>query len=336
MNPFGWGIVGPGRIAHRFAGAVRGIDGARLVAVQGRDRARAAAFAQAWSHGETPVAVTTDIDALLNDERIAAIYISTPHAFHAGAISRCLAAGKPVLCEKPLVVNHAQGLAATALARTRGVFLMEAVWTRFLPAYDAVAEWLRDGAIGRVRTMQSSFCFNIPFNAADRAFDPAQAGGALLDLGIYNLTMTRWTLQAALGQCPPLQSLRAGAALGPTGVDHRLGALLDFGDGVTSQFTCAFDSSADNSLRIFGERGVIRIPQFWQATEAELQVAGADALTIKRPFRVNGFEGEIEEAMACIRRGDIESTRISHAETLETLSWMDSLREQVGVRYPFE
>ncbi|MEP7155546.1 MAG: Gfo/Idh/MocA family oxidoreductase, partial [Betaproteobacteria bacterium] len=250
MNPFGWGVIGPGNIANKFAGAVAGIDNAQIISVQGRDATRASAFAQKWSQSGS-VNSTTDIDTLLSDDRIAAIYIATPHPFHAAAIERCLAAGKPVLCEKPLVVNASHGRAVVELARKQNLFLMEAVWTRFLPVYGVVADWLSSGAIGRVRTIQSSFCFNIPFDPAHRAFDPAQAGGALLDLGIYNLTMTRWALHNAHGKCPPLQALHASAAIGATGVDNRLSALLDFGDGVTSQFVCGFDTSADNSLEIF-------------------------------------------------------------------------------------
>jgi len=336
MKTFGWAVIGPGKIAHRFADAVHRTDGAGLVVVQGRDSARAAAFAQSWSRDGTTVKATTDVDALLSDDHVDGIYIATPHAFHADAIGCCLAAGKPVLCEKPLVVNQAEGVAAISLSRENRVFLMEAVWTRFLPVYAVVREWLQQGAIGGVRAIQSSFCFNLPFDPAHRAFDPAQAGGSLLDLGIYNLTMTRWILAMVLGKCPPLKSLHASAVLASTGVDQRLAATLEFADGVTSQFVCGFDASADNTLRIIGERGVISVPSFWQGTDAQLRVAGKDAVNISRPFRVNGFEGEIEEAMARIRQGDIESPVISHAETLETLVWMDRIRDIVCVRYPFE
>jgi predicted dehydrogenase len=198
-----------------------------------------------------------------------------------------------------------------------------------------VREWLREGLIGRVRAMQSSFCYHSPFDASHRNYDPAQAGGSLLDLGVYNLTMTRWVLEAALGECPPLKSLQASGVVGASGVDHRVSATLEFPDGIVSQLTCGFEMSSDRGLRIGGEHGHIVIPSFWQATEAELHVAGKDVV-VHRPFRINGFEGEIEEAMGAIRRGDIESPRISHEETLATLAWMDRIREIVGVRYPFE
>ena len=334
--PFGWGLVGPGKIAHRFAEAVQGTSGMRLVSVQGRDRGRCGDFAHRWSRDGKPVGVAGDIAELIDDDRVDAVYVATPHAFHASAVRRCLEGRKPVLCEKPLVPDLASGLELVATAKRRRVMLMEAVWTRFLPVYADVAEWLHQGAIGELRAIQSSFCFNLPFDAGHRAFDPAQAGGALLDIGVYNLTMTRWALRAGTGACPPLRELHASALLGPSGVDHRLAATLEFPDGIYSQLLCGFEMSADNALRIIGEHGTIVVPRFWQATEAQLRRAGEEAVTVHRPFRVNGFEYEIEEAVRVIRRGGIESPGITHAETIETLRWMERIRGIVGVRYPFE
>jgi predicted dehydrogenase len=143
-------------------------------------------------------------------------------------------------------------------------------------------------------------------------------------------------MQVVAGSCPALQALHARATLGPTGVDHRLEATLELAGGVTSQFVCAFDTCADNTLRILGERGSIVIPQFWQATDATLRVQGKAPITEDRAFRVNGFEYEVEEAVRVIRAGGIESALIPLEESLETLRWMQRIRERVGVRYPFE
>jgi predicted dehydrogenase len=332
---FGWAVVGPGRIAHQFAEAVQGTEGMALVSAQGRDRDRAMRFAIHWSREGKPVAVAGNIAELLDDDRVDAIYIATPHPFHIEPMRRALAAGKPVLCEKPLVPDLASGLEAVALAQVHRVFLMEAVWTRFLPVYAEVRQWIQGGAIGAVRAIQSSFCFNLPFDARDRAYDPAQAGGALLDIGVYNLTMTRWILAEAFGQCPALQGLNASAVLAPTGVDRRLAATLEFANGVTSQFVCGFDADADNTLRIVGERGTIEVDRFWRGIDARLR-AGKEVVAARRPFRINGFEHEVEEAARVIRAGGIESPGISHAETIETLRWMCRIREAIGVRYPFE
>lgn len=330
---FGWAVIGPGRIAHRFAEAVQALPGACISRVHGRDPARTLAFAERWA---SAAAACDSLAALLADPAVDAVYIATPHAQHGEAIRACLLAGKPVLCEKPLVPSLAQAEPLVALARERGVFLMEALWTRFLPAYEQLARWLRDGTIGELRGIQSSFCFPAPYDPASRLFAPELAGGALLDIGIYNLAATRFILEQALGACPEPEHIAAQADLAPTGVDRQLSASLHF-KGLASQFVCSFDAASVNSLQIMGTRGRISLPQsFSQATRLELQVSGEPVQSVEAPFRINGFEGEIEETMACVRAGLVESPRMPHSESLSLLRWMDSLRAQVGVRYPFE
>ena len=338
MKSFAWALIGPGPIAGRFAQAVQGMAGCHLALVQGRDQQRSADFAARWTRPDKPaVAATDQMAAMLADPATDAVYIATPHAFHADAVRRCLLAGKPVLCEKPLVPNASIARELVGLAQARQVFLMEALWTRFLPIYAELAVWLAEGRIGELRGMQSSFCFNTPFDAGSRIFDPAQAGGALLDIGVYNLSITRWVLSQALGACPPLQDLHAQALWAPSGVDQRLSVSLDFGAGLNSQFICGLDLQADNGFHIFGERGCISVPgNFWEATEAVLRCHGQPGLRLQRPLLINGFEGEIEEAMRCIRAGAIESAVMPHAETLATLDWMDQIRASIGLRYPFE
>ncbi|HEX5686411.1 MAG TPA: Gfo/Idh/MocA family oxidoreductase [Ideonella sp.] len=337
-SSFGWAIVGPGRIAHRFAEAVHGLPGMHLAVVQGRDPGRVQAFADHWTRdGRPPVPATTDLAAALARPDVDGVYIATPHAFHGGATRDALLAGKAVLCEKPLVPCRAEALPLVGLARERGVFLMEAVWTRFLPIYATVKAWLVEGAIGPLQGLQSSFCFDSPYEPASRLYDPALAGGALLDLGVYNLTMTRWVLQQALGECPEPVALQTSGRLAPSGVDQRVWATLDFGAGRVSQFTCGFDGSADNGLRIFGQRGHIVVPRvFWEATEAQLHIDGEAPVVVQAPLAINGFEGEIDEVVRCASAGRIESAVMPHADTLATLGWMDRIRAQLGVRYPFE
>ena len=342
MKTFGWAVIGPGKIARRFAHAVGSLPASRLVAVHGRDAARAAAFA-AWSHAEWPAAdavapyASTDLAAVLADPAVDAVYVATPHAQHGAPVRAALLAGKPVLCEKPLVPNRAAGEALVALARERGVFLMEAVWTRFLPAYAVLRGWLREQAVGPLRAIESTFCFPAAFEPASRLFDPALAGGALLDIGIYNLTATRWALEQALGTVPALERLDVQGRLAPTGVDLRVHGQLGFAGGVVAQFVCGLDLSSPNTLLIHGEGGTISVPlNFWMGQQVALQRHGQPAQVVDAPWRINGFEGEIEEAEACIRAGRVESPSMTHAETLEILGWMDRIRGELGVRYPFE
>jgi predicted dehydrogenase len=338
MDEFGWAVVGPGRIANRFAHAVQQMPGTRLVSVHGRNADRARAFAATWSQDAArPASIAADLDDMLADANVDGVYIATPHAFHADAIRRCLLADKPVLCEKSMTANGALSSEMSALSKQRGVFLMEAVWTRFLPIYSSVHDWLSRQVIGPIRGLQSSFCFNVPFDPQGRHFDPNQAGGALLDIGIYNLSMTQWILRAALGRCPELDAIDARGVIGPTGVDHRVNATLHFAGDLVSQFQCGFDGRADNSLRIFGERGLICVPRnFWEATSARVQMFDEPPEVITRPFRINGFEGEIEEAMRCIAQGNIESPAMPHADTVACAHWIDRMRATLGVTYPFE
>lgn len=323
---FRWGLIGPGRIAHNFARGLAAVANARLQAVASRDSARAAAFAAQYGDARCH----ERYEALIADPELDAIYIATPHSHHFELIRACLEAGKPVLCEKPLTVNAAQSEALFALARERRVFLMEALWTRFLPIYGEVRKWLDEGRIGEVRLLSSSFGFKAPVDPDDRLFNPHLAGGALLDIGVYNLSVSQWVLARNPKQ------FSATGHIGATGVDEQLAATLDYGEGLMSQFHCTLRAETANDFRIYGSAGHIRIhPMFWGATTATLAEAGSE-LTLVRPHRASGFEYQIEEAQRCIREGRLESPVIPHADTLATMALMDALRAHIGQRYPFE
>ena len=336
MKPLGWAIVGPGSIAGRFADAVTKLPQTRLTAVFARDAKRAQDFL--WRFPPAHDARVHDsLDALLQDPDVDAVYIATPHAFHAEAARACLRAGKPVLCEKPLTLDAATAAELIALSREHDVFLMEALWTRFLPIYAQVADWIAADEIGPLRGLQSSFAFNIPFNPNGRHFDPAQGGGSLLDVGVYCLSMSQWALRQVFGTCPTLDSIHAVGVAAPTGVDQRISGSLCFEGGVVAQFHCGFDGHADRGLRLFGERGVISLPdRFWEATEARLQHGRGDVSVVRREFEINGFEGQIREATRCIREGLRESPVMPQAETLQVMQWMDSIRAHCGFQVAHE
>ncbi len=357
MTEFNWAIVGPGKIAHRFANAVHALPQANLIAVCGRDSARASAFvAQHDSYRAMhpvlgcavppcPIKACVDLKDLLSDPHVHAIYVATPHAQHGDIVRQCLLAGKPVLCEKPLVPTAALARELVAISQQKRVFLMEALWTRFLPIYSVVGQWVRSGIIGSIRQVNSSFCFNAPFSVDTvntRLYAPELAGGALLDIGIYNLSLTRWALSQATGRVPERRSCAANGVLAPSGVDQRVQAQMSFvdsisGDTIGAQMICALDASAPNHLHILGSLGYIEVSdRFWESTRAVMHRPGLPAVFEERRFDVNGFEYEIRAAMAAIRAGQIECAEIDHAETVETLEWLDELRIQVGVKYPFE
>ncbi|MEO3690617.1 Gfo/Idh/MocA family protein [Roseateles paludis] len=332
-HPFRWGVIGPGNIARRFAGAFKGVPGAQLHSIYGRSPERAKVFA-----AEFGGRIDTDLAAFLADPQLDGVYIATPHAQHGEYVRAALEAGKPVLCEKPLVPTLAEAEQLIALARTRGVFLMEALWTRFLPAYDVMAGWLREGRLGTLRGMLSNFSFpNDMSDLGSRMWNPDLAGGSLLDIGIYNLAVTRWVLEQAYGECPALEHLQAEGRLAPTGVDASVSVTMRFKGGFVSQFRCGFDAVSACSAEIFGSSAAIRMPDwFHMAERVELLRRNVEPERVHAPHHVNGFEGEIAEAQACIRAGLLESPRMPHRESLALLECMDEIRRQIGVRYPFE
>ncbi len=318
--PFRWGVLAPGRIAHRFAQALESVEGAGLYAVASRSQERGQAFAQRYR-----ASVHYDsYEALADDPEVDAIYIASPHRFHHAQARLCLEAGKPVLVEKPFTVSASEAADLIALAQRQNLFLMEALWSRFLPAYRRVREWLDEGAIGSIHLISSTFCFQAEPDPSDRKFNHELAGGALLDLGVYNISLSQW----ATGEDP--SAIGALARLGATGVDELAAVTLAYPHNAVSQFTCSFLFDAANELWIYGTRGHIRLlANFWESTQATLVVDGKETVAAL-PFRRNGFEYQIEEAMSCIRAGRRESQGMPLASTLSNLRTMDEIRGLIG------
>jgi predicted dehydrogenase len=258
------------------------------------------------------------------------VYIATPHRFHFENVMLCLNAGKPVLCEKPLTVNAAETKKLIETSNKKKVFLMEALWSRYLPIYPVIRKWLDERAIGNISLLVGSFGFNAPKEADDRWQNPELAGGTLLDMGIYPIAISQWVMQKQP------KSFKAMAHIGRTGVDELTTVLFKYENDVVSQFHSSFLSNNVNDFLIYGSKGYIRIhPAFWATTKATLATDGQE-LTVEKPLRAGGFEYQTEEAMRCIRAGLLESPGMTHADTLANMELMDSIRAEIGLRYPFE
>ena len=323
---FNWGILGPGRIAHQFAEGLQVVDDAALFAVASTNLERADEFASRYGGAK----LYNSYEALVNDPKVDAVYIATPHRFHFDNIMLCLNAGKPVLCEKPLTVNAAETRQLLAVAQAKKVFLMEALWTRFLPIYTPIRKWLDDGVIGDIRLLSGTFGFITPDDAGDRWRNPELAGGTLLDMGIYPISVSQWVMRAQP------KSFAAKSQLGKTGVDLMTAVLLQYENGVISQFHSSFLSNNVNDFYIYGAKGHIRIhPNYWGSEKASL-VTDEQELTVSRPFRGGGFEYQTEETMRCVRACLLESRGMTLAETLANQELMDAIRAEIGVKYPFE
>ncbi len=320
---FGWGILGPGRIATRFTSDLAKLPDARLVAAGSRELARAQAFAGQYSVERA----YGSYEALARDEDVQAIYIATPHPFHLDCARLCLEHGKAVLCEKPLAVNARQVRALVDCARANGVFLMEAMWSRFNPAMMQAGAWLREGRIGELRLLTADFGFRTDWSPAGRLLNRELAGGALLDVGTYVVALASW----AFAQAP--QSVQASAYLGQTGVDEQAAMLLGYPGGAMAQLSCAIRTNTPQEAYLFGTEGWIHLPAFWHATTATLHVAGQEPQTTQGEA---GYQFEAAEVMRCVRAGLCESPAMPLDESLAIHQVLDRVRALVGLRYPMD
>ncbi len=323
---FNWGIIGPGRIANKFAQGLKVVDNAILYAVASSNLDRAKSFSKEYG----AIKSYNSYEELTRDPKVDAIYVATPHRFHFENTKLCLEAGKSVLCEKPFTVNANEAKILIDLASRKNVFLMEALWTRYLPIYNVVKKWIADEKIGGIKLLTSTFGFNFERNLEDRKFNNSLAGGALLDLGIYPISISQWLMQ----QNP--ESFSAVAHLGETKVDEMLAVNLKYNNGAVSQFSCNFLSTNENDFLIYGTKGYIRIHgMFWGATKATLYL-GEQEFVETRPFKSSGFEYQIEEATNCMKAGKLESSIMPLSQTLENLLLMDNIRKTIGLKYSFE
>ena len=319
----GWGILGPGGIAKSFASDLAKVPDAALVAVGSRSRQRAEAFAAQFDVQRA----YDDYEALMADPDVDVIYIATPHPFHHPQTIACLEHGKAVLCEKPLAVNARQAQEMIDCAEANGRFLMEAMWTRFLPVIKTVRTWLAAGRIGEVRMMAADFGFAAPWDPEHRLFAPELAGGALLDVGIYPVALAAMVF----GGAP--QRIQAAASIGETGVDEETAMLFTYEGGALAQLSCAVRTETPHEAWIAGTKGIIRIPTFWHPTEATLTVAD------EPPIQTTGEEGYHFQAVAvmdALRAGSLACETMSWAESLQIAQTMDAVRERIGVKYPME
>ena len=317
----GWGILGAGSIATRFATDLKKLDDARLVAVGSRSADKAARFAQEWGVERAYGGYAE----MLADPEVDVVYVATPHPFHKPHTLLCLEAGKAVLCEKPIAVNAGEVRAMVEAARAHNLFLMEAMWSRFNPVMVQVRQWLDEGAIGEPRMLSADFGFSARVNPEARLFNPALAGGALLDVGVYVVSLASWVLGA------PAQ-VQGAAGIGATGVDEQTGMLFKYAGGQLALLACAIRTQTPQMARIDGTEGAIEVPAFWHPTTARL-VRPEEPLEVSGTF---GYHYEAAEVMECLRQGKTESDVMPLDESVTIAETMDQVRAQIGVRYPME
>jgi predicted dehydrogenase len=319
-----WGIISTGNIAGKLAAATRYVPEAELLAVGSRTQASAEAFAD--TH-DIPRRYGSYED-LVADPDLDVIYVATPHTFHHENTLLALEAGKHVLCEKPLAVNAGQAAEMIQAARGKGLFLMEAMWTRFLPVWADIKARLDSGEFGVLKALQADFCIELPYDPEHRLFNPDLAGGALLDLGIYPVSLASWLLG-------PPETMSSWAELAPTGVDIRAAMTFTYDGGRFAQMSTASDVWSMGEATLVTEKKLVRAHRLFLDARS-YEVTDFDRTETVRHDYENGFEFQVRHTCERVAGGDTESPVMSLDESLEIMRTMDALRAEWGVRYPFE
>jgi predicted dehydrogenase len=322
-----WGILATGKIARKFALGLAQLPEAHLQAVASRDLARARAFAQEFgadtAHGS--------YEALAADPRVDIVYVASPHPLHREHTLLCLRRGKHVLCEKPMALNAQEAQEMFAEAQKHDRYLMEALWTHFLPAWRQARRWLREGLIGEVRLMQIDFCLRSDtFDPQDRKFAPELGGGALLDIGIYPIAMA----YAIMDQEPV--EVHSTATLGATGVDEQSTYLFRYANGAQALLSSSFLTHGPKEAIINGTKGSLRLPLFWRASEVQVHRHEQEPEIYPFPYAATGLQHQAQAIMADLRAGRRESAIMPPSATLRRLRMMDRLRRDWGLAYPQE
>ncbi len=326
-----WGVAATGNIARTFATALAGSQTSELRAVGSRSAERAAGFAAEFSTPGHEVA-SLSYDELIAHPDLDAIYVATPHPQHADWVLRALRAGKHVLCEKPLGVNHPEVMAMVDAAADADRFLMEAFMYRCHPQTHRLQALLADGSIGRVRQIRASFGFGAPPNPESRLFAPDMAGGGIMDVGCYPVSMA-----CLLAGGDPLEISGEGQ-LGDTGVDYWASATLRFADGTSAQLATAVTLWLDNGLQVFGDDGWIEVNDPWLATEDwsfRIHRAGQEPEVIEGTAPPL-YQLEIDHVAECIASGARQSPLMSHDDSLRNARVLDDWRQAIGLQFPME
>lgn len=363
-NKIRWGILGTGFIAKEFALGLATVPEAEIVAVASRSLKNAQAFA-----GQFKIPKAYDrYEDLVNDANVDVVYIATPNNRHKDDCILSLNAGKAVLCEKPFSLNAQEARQVIDLARDRKVFCMEAMWMRFMPLIQEVKNQVATGAIGEINLIVADFGYHRPFSPEDRLYSPELGGGALLDRGVYPLSLVFYLLGTP-------SDVVSKASLAPTGVDQHSGVILSYPQGALAILTASVAAQTSNEALIVGTKGQIRIHEpFYRPEKISLQVfpeaipggssASGGSVTLKdklkqnalvkglyrnlspllkkegdsrsQPVEGNGYNYEAAEVIRCLKAGELESKIMPLDQTLAIMETLDRIRDQLGVKYPQE
>ena len=325
-SEFKWGIIGTGGIAKAFANDLDYVKDHKIVAVGSRTSNSAQKFASKYP-GCTGY---TSYSELVADPELDGVYIATPHNFHKEHTIMALNAGKPVLCEKPFAVNEHEVRSMIDLAQNKGLTLMEAMWTRFLPHIAKVREILAKGILGEIFTLQADFGRRLTENNNPRLWEPKLAGGALLDMGIYPVSFSHLVLGAP-------SSIVAQATFTDKGVDAQTSAVFRYDNGTQSIISASSHTQTPCTAHVSGLKGFLEIDHlFYHPTAMRIVMNDGSKTEYPNTYKGHGLREQAIEFAHCVWAGKIESPLLSHNESISVMESMDEIRRQIGLRYPDE
>ncbi len=328
MQPLRWAIVGTGHMAETMAREIvaHQPQGHRLTAVASRDAERGADFCSrhavpGYAPNAAALAARADVDV---------VYIASPHTAHAADTIACLQRGKAVLCEKPFTTNADEAERVVAAWRSGSSLLMEAMWTRFLPAVDALRAHLAAETLGRIQLVVGGGAFLPTLPPAHYLLDPQRAGGVLLDAGVYLVAFASLVLGTP-------DSVLASAAKGATGVDEQDVAILEYANGARALVYVSMRARRAPDLELIGEHGRIRVhaPIFRPARLTLTQADGTEQTT-DYPIEGSGYGYQLRHCATLIERGERESTLMPVRESLTIMQTLDALRQRMSLQFPHE
>lgn len=319
-----WGIMATGGIAHQMVQSLVDCNEAEVVAVASRSLDRAEQFGSTWNIPRR----YESYQALAADSNVDVIYIATPPAFHYDNMLTCLKHGKHILCEKPFTLTAKDADEIFAVAKQKNLFVMEAMWMAFFPAISQAKQWVSEGQVGEIRSIQADFSINVPYDPQHRLYDPKLGGGALLDLGIYPLTFAILFLGFP-------KKYTSDAQLADTGVDVLDALVLSYENQAMASLICGIVANKPKEAWIVGTEGYIKVHDvFFRPNKLTLCKHGAEPIEHEIPYDSNGYIHEVREVHDCLRAGRLQSDTVSWEHTLKVTELMESIRKQWGVVYP--
>lgn len=318
-------ILGPGRIADGVAHTLVSMQEIQCYAVASRTPGKAEAFAKKFGFQKA----YTGYEEMLSDPQVELVYITTPHSHHYEHMMLCLQYGKHVICEKAFTMNAEQARKVRDFAAEKGLYVAEAIWTRYMPSRQIIDRVIESGIIGYVNTLTANLSYNIAYKP--RITDPYLAGGALLDVGVYGLNFALMHFE------DDIERIESSVQLTDTGVDAMETITIFYRDGRMAVLTHSIYCRSDRKGMIHGDKGYIVVENINNPQSVSVYDANDTLLQHhEMPEQISGYEYEFREAVRCIREGKTEPDSMPLDKSIQVMEIMDSLRKQWGVIYPQE